>query len=185
MPAISVLGPVWVVLGLLIIGCALVGQRRERALAVGYAAVASLWVAAGAGFNATALLAGEDYSGFADAADLQFVTDSWESLVVPHHEVFIWLLVAFQTVCGLLVLVPGRLRETALVALIAFNLALVSFGWAFVFWALPMALALLRFLRVERRRRGHGPTVGERSGNHPSPTTTRPLTPERARGGSA
>lgn len=155
MSNVAVLGPVWVALALLIIVCALLAHRSQRAFAVGCAGVAFLWVVAGAAFNATARITGENYSGFADAADIQFITNTWESLVVPRHQLFIGLLIAFQTVAGMLVLVPGRPREVALLALIAFNLALVSFGWAFVFWSLPMATALTLLVKAQRHRAEH------------------------------
>ncbi|MGY2874483.1 putative membrane protein YphA (DoxX/SURF4 family) [Marmoricola sp. URHA0025 HA25] len=89
-----------------------------------------------------------------------FVKDTWESLVVPHQTVFIGLLVAFEAVAGAAVLFPGRVRRSGLVALIAFNVALVSFGWGFLLWAVPVATGLVLLLRAESRRasRTSGPT---------------------------
>jgi uncharacterized membrane protein YqjE len=71
---------------------------------------------------------------------------------VPHHHFFIGLLVAFEAVAGLLVLIPGLARQLGLVALIAFTLAVVSFGWGFCLWSVPMTVALVLLLRAERRR---------------------------------
>lgn len=120
-------------------------------------AVSALWVLAGAAVNALFLARGDDYSGFADGASTSFVRDTWESVVVPHHVLFIGLLIAFEAAVGALVLVEGRVRQTALVPLIGFNVALVSFGWGFLLWSVPMVVALSLLWRADRtwRRSEH------------------------------
>ena len=50
------------------------------------------------------LATGEDYGDFADGAYIPLVRDTWQSLVVPNHHIFISLLIAFET---------GRLAPTA------------------------------------------------------------------------
>jgi hypothetical protein len=47
---------------------------------------------------------------------------------------------------GVLVLLGGRRAEAGLAAAIAFHVALLSFGWGFSLWALPMIAALTRLL---------------------------------------
>ena len=133
---------VWVGLGIVIVAGSLRARRSRRAYATGVTAVSVLWVVAGAGANAYFLARGADYSGFADGASTSFVRETWESLVVPHHGLFIGLLIAFEATAGLLVLVEGPVRQAALLLLIGFNVALVSFGWGFLVWSVPMALAL-------------------------------------------
>jgi hypothetical protein len=150
---VAFLGPVWVALGLTIVVCSVRSRSSERALEWGCRAVSVLWVLAGAAVNAASLLAGDTYAGFADGASTSFVREQWQSLVVPQHGFFIGLLVAFEAVAGLLVLIPGRARQLGLVALIAFTVALVSFGWGFCLWSVPMTGALVLLLRAERRRR--------------------------------
>lgn len=149
---VSILGPVWLALGAFIVVCALRARRSERALRWGCYGVSVLWVAAGAVVNAGVLLAGSTYSGFADTADAAFVRETWESLVVPNHTLFIGLLVVFEAVTGVMVLFPGRPRQLALLALIGFNIAVVSFSWFYVFWSAPIVVALGLLLRAERRR---------------------------------
>lgn len=161
MPALALAAPVWVGLGVVIVVCGLRARSSLRALEVGCRTVAVLWVVAGAGYNAAALWSGADYSGFADAADVRFVTRTWESLVVPHHGLFIGLLVVFEAAAGLLALARGRPRQVALLALIAFDVLLLSFGWAYVFWSLPIASALALLLRAELGRAG---TAGSQRG---------------------
>jgi uncharacterized membrane protein YphA (DoxX/SURF4 family) len=141
---------VWVALGVVIIACSLRAARSRRAYLVGVSAVSALWVLAGAAVNAYFLARGDDYSGFADSASTAFVRDTWESLVVPHHTLLIGLLIAFEAVAGAIVLIEGRARQTALPLLIAFNVALVSFGWGFLVWSAPMVVALSLLWRADR-----------------------------------
>lgn len=152
-----VLPVVWVALGVVIFACSLRATYSLRLYKVGVTAVSALWVVAGAGANAYFLLRGDDYSGFADGASTSFVRETWESVVVPHHGLFIGLLIVFEAVVGALVLVEGRARQTALVLLIAFNVALVSFGWGFLVWSAPMVVALSLLWRADRtwRRTEH------------------------------
>jgi hypothetical protein len=149
---VRVLAPVWVLLGATIVGYGVRARHREQALSRGCFAVAALWVLAGALVNAAILVFGGSYSGFADGAYVDFVHDTWESLVVPHQALFIGLLVAFEALAGGLVLVPGRARQAALVAMIGFNVALLSFGWGFFLWSIPVGTGLVLLLRAERRR---------------------------------
>jgi hypothetical protein len=149
----------WGVLGVTVVVSAGMVNRKERALRWGVAALALLFVPAGALVNAAYLMAGRDYSGFADASWSSFVTDTWESLVVPHHHLFIGVLVVFELVVGVLVLVPGLLRRVALAAMIAFHVALLAFGWALAVWTVPMVWALGRLLRAEVRRTTDATTV--------------------------
>jgi hypothetical protein len=146
------LAPIWVLLGGAIVGYGLCARRNATALSRGCYAVAVLWVLAGALVNATILVFGGSYSGFADGAYVDFVHDTWESLVVPHQTLFVGLLVAFEALAGGIVLVPGLPRRVGLIALIGFNVALVSFGWGFYLWSLPVGTGLVLLLREEQRR---------------------------------
>ena len=155
--------------------CAVRARRSERAFAIGIGAVSVLWVVAGAAANAAMLLDGSTYTGFAGGSSIPFVRDTWESLVVPHHHVFIGLLIAGEGLAGLLVLVPGRVREVTLLALIAFNATLVVFGWAFAVWAVPLVVSLVLLSRVERlRNRRRRPSDDGSSGHHRSPRSRVP-----------
>jgi hypothetical protein len=165
-----VLPAAWGTLGLTIVVSAVLASRHRAALAVGIGAVSVLWVVAGAGANLAMLLDGTTYTGFAGGSAIPFVRDTWESLVVPHHHVFIGLLIAGEALAGVLVLFPGRLREAALGALVCFNATLVVFGWAFAIWAVPLVAALVLLLRAERlRSRRLQPSAGASSGHHRSP----------------
>jgi uncharacterized membrane protein YphA (DoxX/SURF4 family) len=141
----------WFSLGLLVVGCSARAGRSRRVLRAGLAAVATLWVAAGAGANLWFLARGDDFSGFADQAPTSFVHDRWESLVVPHPAVFIGLLIAFEAAAGAAVLVAGRVRQVALVLLMCFNVALLSFGWGYLLWSVPLVVALESLRRADQR----------------------------------
>jgi hypothetical protein len=155
-----VLPVVWVGLGAAIVACSLRASRSRRAYEVGVIAVSVLWVAAGAAANAYFLARGADYSGFADGASTSFVRDTWESVVVPRHGLFIGLLIAFEAAAGVLVLIEGPPRQVALLVLIAFNVALVSFGWAFLAWSAPLVVALYLLWRAGRRADRPGHRIG-------------------------
>lgn len=146
------LAPVWVLLGGAIVGYGVRAGRSATALSRGCYAVAVLWVLAGALVNAAILGFGGSYSGFADGAYVDFVHDTWESLVVPHQTLFIGLLVAFEALAGGIVILPGLPRRVGLAALVAFNLALLSFGWGFYLWSIPVGTGLVLLLRAELRR---------------------------------
>lgn len=147
----------WVGLGTLVIVSSLAARRSRRAYRTGVLAVGGLWVGAGAAANAYFLARGDDYSGFADGAAISIVRTMWESIVVPHHTLFIGLLIAFEAVVGAMVLVEGRTRQVALLLLVAFNVALVSFGWGFLIWSTPMVLALGALFRAGGSRRRDEP----------------------------
>jgi hypothetical protein len=167
----------WATLGLTIVICASVAASRPRASAVGIGAVSVLWVVAGAGANLAMLATGTSYTGFAKGSPIPFVRDTWESLVVPHHHLFIGLLAAGEALAGLLVLVPGRVRESALIALVAFNATLVVFGWWFAIWAVPLVVGLLLLRRAERlRNRPRRPSAGG-SSDLPRPPRNRVPSP--------
>lgn len=138
----------WVTLGVTVVVASVLAGRSRRAYVVGVRGLSLLFVVAGAGANAFFLIRGDDYSGFADGASTTFVHDTWQSLVVPHHHFFIGLLIAFEAAVGLLVLVEGRARQTALALQLAFTVALVSFGWGFLVWALPIGVALVLLYRA-------------------------------------
>jgi hypothetical protein len=140
----------WVVLGLTTLVASLRAHRSRRARLVGRWAVALLFVVAGAGVNAWYLTTGVDYSAFADASASAFVRDTWRAVVAPDQELWIGLLVAFEATAGALVASGRRRTQVGLVAIIGFHVALLSFGWAFAFWSVPMILALGLLLRAER-----------------------------------
>jgi len=141
---------IWVLCAVVIIGAALRARDSAWATRVGELGVAVLYLVAGALVNVVYLVQDEDYADFAEQSYIPFVRDTWESLVVPNHELFIGLLVAFELVVGLLALAGGRYAQVGLAAAAAFHVALLSFGWWFYAWSLPILAALVMLLLAER-----------------------------------
>ncbi|HEX2858175.1 MAG TPA: hypothetical protein VHO26_11995 [Propionibacteriaceae bacterium] len=173
----------WCGLGLTVVVCGLRARRSEPTYRVGIAAVSALWLVGGAAVNVAMLADGITYTGFAGGSPIPFVRDTWESLVVPHHHLFIALLIAGETLAGLLVLVPGQVRQGALIALMVFNTTLLVFGLAFALWAVPLVTGLGSLHRAGRltglasarlRNPLRRPSGGASWGRHRSPRTRVP-----------
>lgn len=142
---------IWVVCGVAVVVAAVRSRTRTAALRLGRRAMAALYLGAGAGVNALMLGRGDDYATFADGSYLPFVRDTWRSLVAPNHHAFISVLIAFELAVGVLVLLGGTRTQVAYGAAIAFHVALLTFGWGFYLWSLPMLAAMTTLLRHERR----------------------------------
>jgi hypothetical protein len=108
-------------------------------------------LAEGALVNAVFLATGEDDADFADAAHILFVRDTWSDLVVPNHYVFISALIIFEAVVGVLTLAGGKRAQVGLAAAMAFHDALLSFGWGFYVWSIPVIGSLSLLLRARRQ----------------------------------
>ena len=158
MPYAAVL---WVACAVVIVAAAWRSSRHPGAVRLGRLTFAFLFLVAGAAMNALFLAVGEDYAGFADGASIAFVRDTWESLVVPHPEAWIGLLIAFELVVGLLALAGGKWAQVAYGLAIAFHIGLLAFGWGFFVWAIPMIAAYATLLRAERRAAGPQPLLAE------------------------
>jgi hypothetical protein len=162
----------WVVLGATTFVAALRAGRSARARMVGRVALFLLFVFAGALVNAIYLATGTDYADFADLSYLPFVTDSWRAVVAPNQQLFIGLLVVFEAVAGTLILLGGRKTQVGLIAVIGFHVALLSFGWMFFIWSIPMLIALVLLLRAERSAFASRPEGS--AADTPAPVEARP-----------
>lgn len=156
---LAVLGPLWIVLGGGLVLSAVRSRRTPAALEWGCISVCLLWAGGGALVNLGYLVAGGTYTGFAEGAWLPGVRSAWESEVVPHQPFYIGLLVIGEGLAGMAVLLPGAPRVASLVALIAFTVTLVVFGWGFLLWSVPVGGSLVLLLRAELRRQSAGRPV--------------------------
>ena len=147
---IAVVAPVWTACALIIIVAAVRSRHSARAVTVGRYAFVTLFLAAGAAVNTVFLATGEDYADFADRSYIAFVRHTWRTLVVPNHWLFISLLIAFEAAVGLLALRGRRWTQCSLAAAIAFHVGLLSFGWGFYLWSIPMISAFVLLLRAAR-----------------------------------
>ncbi|HEX5191079.1 MAG TPA: hypothetical protein VFW16_16175 [Streptosporangiaceae bacterium] len=90
------------------------------------------------------------YDSFAKGSWWPFVTHAWHSVFVPNVGYFIALLIAFEAAVGLLIL-SRRYRRIGIAAAIAFNAALILFGWGFCIWSVPAIALLAWFWHLESR----------------------------------
>jgi hypothetical protein len=142
----------WLVLGGVTFVAALRAGHSLRAMYVGRAALGVLFIVFGALVNAFYLIAQPQYyASFADASPFPFVTDTWNTLVLAHVNLFITVLIIFEATMGVLVLSGGRRTQVALIALIGFHVAQLAFGGVLWPWAAVMLTALVLLLRAERK----------------------------------
>ncbi|KHL05678.1 hypothetical protein [Sinomonas humi] len=132
-------------------GNVLAGVNRWARL-VGRLATGLMMLLGGAGVNASFLISGDDYSGFADDAKFGWVTQAWNAVVPPNYAFFIGLLIAFEAVVGILILSGGRPAQVGLLCAIAFHVALgLFFSWFLTGYAAVMLVALVLLFLAETR----------------------------------
>jgi hypothetical protein len=147
--------------------------NNERARQVGRWTIGALFIVFGAAVNAFYLAVGTDsYADFAQRSPFAFVRDTWASLVVPHQEFFITLLILAEAVAGSLVLAGGRMTQVGLEALMAFHVGQLAFGGVLWVWAPLMLLTLGMLLRAERRAWKVARTPAPHDGTAPRPTAS-------------
>jgi len=88
------------------------------------------------------------YDSFADGSWWPFIAHAWRSALVPHVHYLIPLLAVFEAATGLLIL-SRTYRRIGIGAAIAFNAALILFGWGFCLWSVPVIVILMRFWHLE------------------------------------
>jgi len=155
----ALLAVAWVACGAVTIAAALRARRSAAARRAARYALGVLYVLFGAVVNAVFLATGTDYAAFADASPIPFVRDTWHSVVAPHQVFWISLLVVFEAAVGILVVSGGRRTTVALIGMIGFHLALMTFGWGFWVWCVPMLVALGLLIRAELDAAPAGPTA--------------------------
>lgn len=143
---------IWVTCGAVLVVAAVRSRRHPASHLTGRVAFAVLYLGGGAAGNGYLMLQGEDYGRFAEGSPWSFVRETWVSLVVPNRWLFIGLLIVFEAMVGLLALAGGRRTQAAYVAAILFHVALLSFGWGFALWSVPVVAALGTLLRREREQ---------------------------------
>jgi hypothetical protein len=93
------------------------------------------------------------YQHFADHGLFGFVRTGWSELVMATPAIYGLLLMAGEITAGTLLLVGGRAARIGWIAVIAFHIVLMVFGWWIWAWSLP-ALALLSWLAYRDLRFG-------------------------------
>lgn len=85
------------------------------------------------------------YRHFADAATLRWVERGWNDIFMTNPRFWGPAVAGGELTLGLLLLHGGRAAKAGWIGVIGFHIALVLFGWAFLFWSTP-ALAVLILL---------------------------------------
>jgi hypothetical protein len=92
------------------------------------------------------------YATFADGALVSFVQTGWRDVFMANPAVWALALAAGEAAIGAAVLLGGIWTRLGYLAVIAFHVALMLFGWGFWLWSVP-ALGLLIPLAVREWRR--------------------------------
>ena len=85
----------------------------------------------------------EIYRHFADGALIPGLSTLWQDVFMAHPAVWGLLLAAFEITCGTLLLMGGRTARIGWVAVLAFHVALMGFGWGFWAWSVPVLTVLV------------------------------------------
>lgn len=91
------------------------------------------------------------YSGFADGALFSWVQDAWQTVFMADPAVWAALLGAGELLVGVALLSGRRWAMAGYVAVIAFHLALMFFGWGVWLWAVPVLAAVVPSARAWSR----------------------------------
>jgi hypothetical protein len=125
-----------------------VRATREPLFILGGRLLLTLVFLAGATFNLLVILRHpESLRGFADLAVLDFLRVLILEWVVPYGTLFVGLLIAFEVTVGVLLLARGMAVRLALVAALAFYVALVPAVREYGLANLPFFLVALVLLR--------------------------------------
>lgn len=125
-----------------------VRQHRTRAAAV-RRFVGGFYLVMG-GINVGLVVADPDtYRTFADGAYWSFVTDTWRDVVMAHPVAWILALAAGEIVLGLLLLRGGAAARAGWIGVIVFHVLLMSFGFGFWLWSVPVLLVIVPAARSD------------------------------------
>lgn len=95
------------------------------------------------------------YSAFADAALFGWVHDAWQTVFMAHPAVWAALLGGGEVLVGVALLSGRRWSMAGYIAVIAFHMALMLFGWGVWLWAVPVLAAVVPSARVWARTLRH------------------------------
>lgn len=102
------------------------------------------------GINAGIALAdAETYRTFADGSFWPFVAEAWHEVVMAHPVHWILLLAAGEVVLGLLLLRGGPAARAGWAGVLVFHVLLMSFGFGFWLWSVPVLAALVPAARAD------------------------------------
>jgi hypothetical protein len=92
----------------------------------------------------------QHYRDFADAA-VPGIRSAWADVFMAHPVFWGLAVAAGELTIAMLILVGGRWARYGLLGAICFHVALLLFGWGFLFWSVPMLVLLVSLYRRELR----------------------------------
>lgn len=90
------------------------------------------------------------YAPFAHSAHFAFVRSAWSQIFMAHPSLWGLALAAGETTIGVFLLTGGKWARFSWVAVIAFHLALMLFGWGIWLWSVPALAFLIPAARSDR-----------------------------------
>ncbi|HEY8789187.1 MAG TPA: hypothetical protein VIM10_08680 [Actinopolymorphaceae bacterium] len=104
------------------------------------------------------------YAAFADAAQFDWVRDTWQAVSMAHPATWAALLGAGELQVGVALLSGRRWSMAGYVAVILFHLAPMLFGWGVWLWVAPVLAVVVPSARAwARSLRGHRIGVSSRA----------------------
>lgn len=92
----------------------------------------------------------ETYRHFADHGLFGFVRDGWQEVFMANPAVFGLMLMAGETVLGILLLRGGRAADVGWAGAIVFHVLLMLFGFGIWAWSLPALVVLVLLARRDQ-----------------------------------
>ena len=89
------------------------------------------------------------YRTFADGSWSSFVTEAWHDVVMAHPLAWILLLAAGEVTLGVLLLQGGPAARAGWAGVVAFHVLLMSFGFGFWLWSVPVLAVLVPCARAD------------------------------------
>lgn len=118
----------------------------------GYTAAAGAFYMFTAGIHAGIVAAdAQFYRPMAEQSPWGFVRVGWAEIFMAHPHGWGLFAAALEAFLGVLLLTGGRASRVGWVGIIAFQVALVLFGWGFLLWSVPFGMLLVLGARHDWR----------------------------------
>lgn len=92
------------------------------------------------------------YAGFADGSPWEWVRVAWADIFMAHPAGWGLFAALLEITLAALLLTGGRASKLGWVGVVAFQFALVLFGWGYLWWSVPAVAALVLSARADWSR---------------------------------
>lgn len=83
------------------------------------------------------------YATFADASPWGWLRSGWQQVFMSHPVLWGLVTAALELLLGVLLLIGDRPARLGWIGIIAFQLALIPFGWHMLVWSVPATVLLV------------------------------------------